>query len=127
MMKRRINPKHTAKALKPHRHTKQRRFPWRSTLVAIMALVVMASFAFLPKTNASENAQFKVMLDTQTNVITPVLPSQIPASEAAWIGSFLWWIKAPDNNNTVETMASWIGREDPWNANPPDGAMFTWN
>lgn len=122
-MKRRIYPKHAITKIKNSKHAKIRKRRWHFIPVFLTCLLLLSALAFMPATPASASSPLKTTLAAQTMVE----PTSISSSEAAWIGSFLWWINAPDNNNTVETMASWIAHESPWNNLPPDGAMFTWN
>jgi hypothetical protein len=107
------------------RHVKKHKIYWRTAIVLMTFVLMFSGIVFMPTTTANASqGSFGITLATE---MQPVPAQSISSSEAAWIGSFLWWIKAPDNANTVETMASWINHESPWNSSPPDGAMFTWN
>lgn len=117
---RHVYPKHTIKRPNHYRHAKPKSVIWRLVISVLVCIGLVSAFEFMPTTNQA-NKPLQISLASQQQFMP------ISASEAAWIGSFLWWIKAPDNLNTVETMTGWIAHESPWDSNPPDGAMFTWN
>lgn len=58
----------------------------------------------------------------EPNVTPPSGPGQ-----KAWIVAFLTAIRAPATDANISSVAAWINHESPWNASPPDGALFTNN
>lgn len=55
-----------------------------------------------------------------------VTPPSGPGQKA-WIVAFLTAIRAPATDANVNSVAAWINHESPWNASPPDGALYTNN
>lgn len=54
-----------------------------------------------------------------------VAPSS--TSESDWIKAMLSSLGAPQTPANVNSVAAWIRHESPWNASPPDGALYTNN
>lgn len=54
----------------------------------------------------------------------------IPVSgpgETTWITTFLLALGAPPTKANIDSVTAWIAKEDPWDGNPPDGALYTHN
>jgi hypothetical protein len=62
---------------------------------------------------------------TSLNPQSAVTPSS--TSQKAWITAFLASLGAPPTTANVNSIASWMARESPWNSQPPDGGLYTNN
>ena len=57
----------------------------------------------------------------------PPVPTPAGPGQKAWITAFLASIGAPATDANITSVAAWTNHEAPWNASPPDGALFTNN
>lgn len=57
----------------------------------------------------------------------PPVPKPSGPGQQAWITAFLASVGAPPTPANLSSVAAWINHESPWNASPPDGALYTNN
>lgn len=57
----------------------------------------------------------------------PPVSAPTGPGQKAWIVAFLTAIGAPATDANINSVTAWINHEAPWNASPPDGALYTNN